>query len=70
MENPDQYNSIQEVDLLYVNSWNEFFCINVPPNNLRAWMRKNRTPETEVSIWLPRDGKSKFLVNYMYSLFF
>jgi adenylate cyclase, class 1 len=70
MEMPDHFTSIKEVDLLYINSWNEFFCIHVLPNNIRAWMKKNRTSETEISIWLPRDGKSKHLVNFLYSLFF
>ena len=68
MEVPDLYDSIQEVDILYTNSWDELFCIHVPPASLRSWMKKNRTPKTKISIWLPRDGKSKYLVNMLYSL--
>lgn len=70
MEVPDIYHTIQEVDILYINSWNEFFCINLLPNELRAWMRKNRTSRTEINIWLSREGKSKHLVNMLYSLFY
>ncbi len=68
METPDLYNSIQEVDVLFMNSWNEFFCINMPPGSLRAWMKKHKTPDTDISIWLPGGGKSKQLVNMLYSL--
>jgi hypothetical protein len=68
MEVPDQMSRIHEVDLLYINSWNEFFCISVPPESLNAWMKKNRTPRTEISIWLPRENKSKGLVNSLQTL--
>ncbi len=70
MECPDAYNTVKEVDVLYINSWNEFFCVNVPPNQLRAWMKKNRTPLTSISIWLPKDSKSKHMINMLYGLFF
>ncbi len=70
MEVPDTPHTIQEVDILYINSWNEYFCIKLPPNELRTWMRRNRTPETEINIWLSREGKSKHLVNMLYSLFY
>lgn len=69
MEWPDTYNLIKEVDILYTNSWSELFCISLPPDGLRSWMKRNRIPKTRISIWLPRDGKSKYLVNMLYSLF-
>jgi len=69
MEMPDDSNNVREVDLLFINSWNELYCIHLTPDDLVPWMKRNRRPRTEISIWLPREGKSKHLVNFLYSLF-
>ncbi len=69
METPGVYRSIKEIDVLYINSWNELFSIHMKPGSLRTWMAKVRSPKTSVSIWLPREGKSKHLVGVLNSLF-
>lgn len=69
MEAPDSLAAIREVDVLYVNSWHEFFCIELPPDSLRAWMKEHRTPWTKIDTWLPREGKSKRLASALSSLF-
>lgn len=69
MEVPGTFHSIKELDVLYINSWNELFCIHMKPAGLRAWMDKMRSPRTKISIWLPRAGKSKHLVKALHALF-
>ncbi len=68
METPDAVHSIKEIDVIYSNSWNELYCIQVKPGSLKAWMSRIRTPKTKISIWLPRGGKSKHLVKVLNSL--
>jgi len=69
MERPDTFHTIKEVDVLYINSWNELFSVHMKPEDMRAWMAKMRSNNTRISIWLPRRGKSRHLVNQLYSLF-
>jgi adenylate cyclase class 1 len=69
MEIPRAVQSIKELDVLFINSWNELFCVRMKPGSLKAWMAKVRNTKTKISIWLPKDGKSKHLVKMLYSLF-
>ncbi|HON38217.1 MAG: class I adenylate cyclase [Desulfomonilia bacterium] len=69
MEKPNAFDGIHEVDVLHINSWNEFFCIHMAPGSIREWMREIRTPWTKISVWLPKHSKSRRLVNAMNSLF-
>ncbi|HOO37079.1 MAG TPA: class I adenylate cyclase [Deltaproteobacteria bacterium] len=69
METPGVVQSIKEIDVLYINSWNELFSIHMKPGSLRSWMAKMRGAKTKISIWLPREGKSKHLVGTLNSLF-
>jgi hypothetical protein len=68
MERPDILHSIYEVDVLYMNSWNELFCISLKPQQLGGWMAKMKRPSTQVSIWLPKEGNPKYLTETVASL--
>ncbi len=39
------------------------------PAAAKAWMKENRTPWTQISIWLPREGKSRRLATMLQSLY-
>ena len=68
MERPDILHSIAEVDVLYMNSWNELFCISLKPQQLGGWMARMKKPLTQVSIWLPKEGNPKYLTEKVTSL--
>ena len=68
MERPDILHSIYEVDVLYMNSWNELFCISLKPQQLGPWMARMKRPLTQVSIWLPKEGNPKYLTETVASL--
>lgn len=68
MERPDTLHSIEEVDVLYMNSWNELFCISLKPQQIGPWMAKMRKPSTQISIWLPKEGNPKYLTEKVASL--
>jgi hypothetical protein len=44
MEASNVYDTIREIDLLFINSWNELFCLHMQPAAVKAWMKENRTP--------------------------
>ncbi|HON60997.1 MAG TPA: class I adenylate cyclase [Deltaproteobacteria bacterium] len=69
MEASNVYDTIREIDLLFINSWNELFCFHMQPAAVKAWMKENRTPWTQISIWLPREGKSRRLAIMLQSLY-
>lgn len=69
MEVSDSLTTIREIDVLYINSWHEFFCIELPPGSLKAWMKEHRTPWTKISTWLPSEGNSRRLAGALSSLF-
>ncbi len=68
MERPDILHSIYELDVLYMNSWNELFCISLTPQQIGPWMVKMKRPSTQVSIWLPKEGNPKYLTETVVSL--
>ena len=68
MECPESQHSIREVDVLFLNTWNEIFCISMKPEQLGSWMARMRRHSTEVTIWLPREGNTKFLNQALVSL--
>jgi adenylate cyclase class 1 len=68
MECPDSMHSIKEIDMLYINSWNELFCVHLKPEQVRAWMGKMKDRSTKVNIWLPREGNTKYLAQALRSL--
>ncbi len=68
MERPDILHSVSEVDVLYMNSWNELFCISLKPQQLGPWMAKMKRPLTQVNIWLPKEGNPKYLTEKVTSI--
>ncbi|MEA2102530.1 MAG: class I adenylate cyclase [Thermodesulfobacteriota bacterium] len=68
MEKPEQINTISEIDVLYVNSWNELFCIHPGTAEFRQWARKVKGPETSLSLWMPDRSDSKRLAGALVSL--
>ena len=68
MECPDSMHSIREVDVLYINTWNELFCQYFSPEQIGIWMRMIKRPSTQVNIWLPREGNTKHLAQVLNSL--
>lgn len=68
MECPDSMHSIREVDVLYINSWNELFCQYFRPEQVGIWMGMMKKPSTQVNIWLPREGNTKHLAQVLNSL--
>ncbi|HPI92898.1 MAG TPA: class I adenylate cyclase [Deltaproteobacteria bacterium] len=68
MECPDSQHSIREVDVLFLNTWNEFFCIHLRPEQIGPWMARMKRNSTEVTIWLPKEGNTKFLTQALVSL--
>jgi adenylate cyclase, class 1 len=68
IECPDSLHSIREVDVLYMNTWNELFCISLKPEQMSAWMARMKKTSTQVNIWLPKDGNPKYLTQVVVSL--
>jgi adenylate cyclase, class 1 len=68
MESPDSMHSIREIDILYINSWNELFCIYLKPEQVKPWMRRMKDISTKINIWLPREGNTKYLAQVLRSL--
>ncbi|MCE5275921.1 MAG: class I adenylate cyclase [Syntrophaceae bacterium] len=65
MECPDSMHAIQEIDVLWINSWNELFCIHLRPDQVGSWMARMKEPSTQVNIWLPREGNTKYLAQVL-----
>lgn len=59
---------IEEVDVVYLNSWNELFCQKMQPEELKEWIRQTKTTDTKVSIWLPGKGDARHLARALISL--
>ncbi|MGC9324615.1 MAG: class I adenylate cyclase [Desulfomonilia bacterium] len=68
LECPASVHSIKEVDVLYINSWNELFCMYMKPDQLKNWVSKTRNDLTKVNIWLPKGGNSKYLAQVLMSM--
>lgn len=60
--------TIEEIDVVYLNSWNELFCQFMLPEELRSWIKKVKKEETKVSIWLPGEGDSRPLARSLIAL--
>lgn len=56
MECPESRHIIREIDILYMNTWKELFCVYLAPEQLKGWMARMRRQRTEVHIWLPREA--------------
>lgn len=65
---PDSMHSIREVDILYINAWNELFCVYLKPDQVKTWMARMKDWSTKVNIWLPREGNTKYLAQVLRSL--
>jgi adenylate cyclase class 1 len=68
IENPDSLHSIRDMDVLYMNTWNELFCISLKPEQIGAWMARMKKPSTQVNIWLPKEGNQIYLTQAVISL--
>jgi adenylate cyclase class 1 len=68
MEHPDSMHSIKEVDILYINAWNELFCIHLKPDQVKSWMVRMKDWSTKINIWLPREGNTKHLAQVLRTL--
>lgn len=68
IECPDSLHSIRELDVLFINTWNELFCFSIKPEQIGAWMVKMKRPSTQVNIWLPKEGNPKYLTQTVISL--
>lgn len=67
MEHP-KARTIEEIDVVYLNSWNELFCHYMKPEQLKSWIKQTKTEETKVSIWLPGEGDARLLARALISL--
>jgi len=67
MEHP-KHRTIEEIDVVYLNSWNELFCLYMRPDELKDWIKKVKTDNTKVSIWIPGEGDSRLLARALISL--
>lgn len=67
MEQP-KHRTIEEIDVVYLNSWNELFCVYMQPDELKQWIKKVKSDDTKVSIWIPGDGDSRLLARALISL--
>ncbi|HQI81725.1 MAG TPA: class I adenylate cyclase [Deltaproteobacteria bacterium] len=68
MESPGTQHSIREVDIVFLNTWNELFCLALKPEQLKSWTARMKRPHTEVTIWLPREGNTNFLTQALLAL--
>jgi len=68
IENPDSLHAIRDMDVLYINTWNELFCISLRPEQIGAWMARMKKPSTQVNIWLPKEGNQLYLTQAVISL--
>ncbi len=68
MEASPHLTSITEVDILYLNTWNELFFSPIRPGGLKAWIRKARRADTKMDMWVPRETNSKQLMKALSSL--
>lgn len=68
MECPDTQHSIREVDVLFLNTWNELFCISLKPEQVGAWMARMKRQSTEVTLWLPKEGNTRELTQALVKL--
>jgi hypothetical protein len=68
MECPDTQHSIREVDVLFLNTWNELFCIPFKPEQVGAWMARMKRQSTEVTLWLPKEGNTRELTQALVKL--
>ncbi|HPC47144.1 MAG TPA: class I adenylate cyclase, partial [Deltaproteobacteria bacterium] len=68
MECPDTRYHIRELDIVYMNTWKELFCISMKPEQLRGWMARMRKPVTDVHLWLPKEAFVSGLTTNLASL--
>ena len=68
IETPDSLHSIREIDVLFMNTWNELFCITLKPEQIGPWMTRMRRPSTQVNIWLPKEGNPRYLTQTIISM--
>ncbi|MCD6571240.1 MAG: class I adenylate cyclase [Deltaproteobacteria bacterium] len=68
MEVSHQLKSIEEVDILYLNTWNELFSISIPPKGLKGWIKKAKRADTKINVWVSKKANSKQLVSSLVSL--
>ena len=68
MECPDNQHAIQEVDVIFLNTWNELFCVSMRPEQLGAWMARMKRHSTRVTTWLPKEGNTRVLNQALVSL--
>jgi len=68
MEASPHLTSIAEVDILYLNTWNELFFNSIRPEGIKAWIKKARRADTKMGIWVSRETNSKQLIKAFSSL--
>jgi len=68
MEMPNALNSIDQVDVISISSWDELFCYHIKPRLLKEWIKTVKTQDTKINLWLPRETNSKYLIRAIYSL--
>ena len=68
MQMQSHLHSLEEVDILALNSWNELFCEYLKADQLKPWMQRMRDKHTRLSIWMPGESDSKQLAKSLVSL--
>ncbi len=68
MECPEARHQVREVDVIYMNTWKELFCVCMKPGQLKGWLAGMRRPATEVKLWLPKEAVTAGLTRAMSAL--
>ena len=70
MEASKEKHSVEEIDIIYSNTWNELFSLYMQPRDLKSWLAqvKRDNKAVEIKIWLPQAEDSKQLARSLVSL--
>jgi len=70
MEASKEIHRVEEIDIIYSNTWNELFSLHMQPRDLKSWLAqvKRDNKAVEIKIWLPQAEDSKQLAKSLVSL--
>ncbi len=70
MEASKEKHAVDEIDIIYSNTWNELFSLYVLPRDLKTWLAKVKAGNkaVDIKIWLPQAEDSKQLARSLISL--
>jgi len=68
LERPGHLSRVDDIDLIYRNSWNELYTEHLPLAELRSWVLSNKQADTAITLWVPRTSDAKRLAQSLVNM--